>query len=166
MKILVISDTHVPINENSLPQIILDQAKKSDCCIHAGDFINYTTFKQLSEITQVYGVSGNMDENAIKKLLPTKQIFNLEKIKIALIHGRGSPNTILDYVNNEFASQQKTIDLFIFGHSHSALDITIAGKRYFNPGSPTDTIFAKFRSYGIIEIKETMIKSSIVTIKE
>jgi len=37
-------------------------------------------------------------------------------------------------------------------------------KIYFNPGSPTDTIFAPYQSYGILEINGKEIKRSIVKI--
>ena len=42
--------------------------------------------------------------------------------------------------------------------------IIIDGKIYFNPGSPTDRVFAPYNSYGIIEIKDGKLKRRIVKI--
>jgi len=40
------------------------------------------------------------------------------------------------------------------------------GVLYFNPGSPTDKIFASKNTYGILEITPKGIEGSIVDIKE
>ena len=45
-------------------------------------------------------------------------------------------------------------DIIVFGHSHLPMNEYIKGVLYFNPGSATDTVFAPYRSYGIIEIKK------------
>ena len=60
------------------------------------------------------------------------------------------------------AAEKDKIDLFVFGHSHIAVDQEINGKIYFNPGSPTDTIFTPKRSYGIIEINGKKITRRII----
>ncbi len=164
MKILVISDTHIPITATKLPSIIEKEAKTSDCCLHCGDFITYSTFENLTSLTKTYGVCGNMDDNSIKERLPDKQIIKLGDFRIGLIHGRGHPNTILAYIKREFSDDFNDIDIFVFGHSHQSLNKEIDGKFYFNPGSPTDKMFAPYRSYGILEIIGDELKSKVVKI--
>lgn len=135
MRILVISDTHLSAkNIKFLPSLIKEEAKKSDCCFHAGDFISYTLFKQISEWTKVYGVRGNMDESEIKNALPEKEIIELEGITFGLTHGGGPPANILPYIDREFSQEMDKLDVLIFGHSHLALDKEINGKIYFNAG--------------------------------
>ncbi|MBU1888025.1 MAG: metallophosphoesterase family protein, partial [Candidatus Omnitrophica bacterium] len=52
-------------------------------------------------------------------------------------------------------------DIIIFGHSHVPMNEYIDGVLFFNPGSATDTVFAPYRSYGIIEIENGEVKAEI-----
>ena len=165
MRILIISDTHIPVTATTLPAIIKKEAKASDCCLHCGDFITYPVYETLNQWTKVYGVYGNMDEGTLVEKLPEKQILKLSGITFALTHGGGHPKNILECVQKKFSQEAKDIDVFIFGHSHNPLNEEIDGKIYFNPGSPTDTMFAPYRSYGILEIEERLLKRKIVKIE-
>ena len=91
MRILVLSDTHIPVTASNLPEIIKKEAEASDCCLHCGDYIVYPVYETLSQWTKIYGVYGNMDGKAIKEKLPEKQILKFEGITLALTHGRGHP---------------------------------------------------------------------------
>jgi uncharacterized protein len=165
MRILVISDTHIPIVAKDLPGIIEEEARNCDCCLHAGDFIGYEVYEQLSSWTKTFGVQGNMDDVSIQKKLPEKQVLEFEGVRIGLIHGRGSPSGLIEYIDREFSKEKLIPDIYVFGHSHCALDKEIDGKQYFNPGSATDTIFAQARTYGVLEIaKHKITKRRIVTI--
>jgi putative phosphoesterase len=165
MRILVISDTHIPVSAHKLPSIIEEEARKSDCCLHAGDFITIETFELLNSWTKAYGVHGNMDDSSIIEELPLKQILKFEEITIGLIHGRGTPGNLINYINCEFYQELADIDVFVFGHSHQSMNKDIDGKIYFNPGSPTDQIFTPYRSYGILEINGKDIKSEVIQIE-
>ena len=44
--------------------------------------------------------------------------------------------------------------MLVFGHSHQPMNEIKDGILHFNPGSPTDKIFAPFNSYGILEIND------------
>ncbi|MDD5584430.1 MAG: metallophosphoesterase [Candidatus Omnitrophica bacterium] len=164
MRILVISDTHIPVAEKDLPSIIQEEAKKSDCCLHAGDFISLDVFEKLSQWTKVYGVCGNMDNRDVCERLPLKQTIKLAEVTIGLIHGRGSPAHLSNYIKNEFSQELSSLDVVVFGHSHCVCERETDGILYFNPGSPTDKIFAPYRSYGILEIEGSCIKRRIVKI--
>jgi len=164
MKVLVISDTHIPVAANALPSRIEEEARHADVCLHAGDLISYEVFERLCELTETYAVCGNMDNDDAVKKLPQKQIIKLGEITAALIHGRGAPANVRDYVKKTFAAQAAGIDIFIFGHSHVPCDIEEGGKIYFNPGSPTDKIFAARLTYGLLEINGKKIKRRIVNL--
>ncbi|MCP4653516.1 MAG: metallophosphoesterase [Candidatus Omnitrophica bacterium] len=162
MKILVISDTHIPTTVRQLPPAIESEARKCSCCLHAGDIIDCDTLDRLSQLTTVYAVCGNMDNPSIIDKLPKKIIVSLGEVKIALTHGHGSPMHIIESVDMIFAEEKDTIDAFVFGHSHVPCNQKINGKLYFNPGSPTDTIFAPKRTYGILEIAGKEITGRII----
>ena len=105
-----------------------------------------------------------MDDGQIRKNLPTMRIIEAEGVRIALTHGTGSPIKILNSIKAIFESTYQDIDIFVFGHSHIPLDKTIDGKIYFNPGSPTDKIFAPYNSYGILNIENKTIRRRLVKI--
>ncbi|MFA5007715.1 MAG: metallophosphoesterase [Candidatus Omnitrophota bacterium] len=162
MRLLVISDTHIPVAAKQLPQQIIEEAKKSNFCIHAGDFISDSVFYELSKATKTYGVLGNMDDSSLKGKLPEKQIIEFGSVRLGLIHGRGSPATLMDYINTEFKQELSTLNIIVFGHTHHPLDKEIGGRIYFNPGSCTDIIFAPYPSYGILDIEGNNVKRRIV----
>ena len=56
---------------------------------------------------------------------------------------------------------QEKLDVIVFGHSHTPLCEWQEGTLFFNPGSVTDTIFAPYRSCGILEINDE-VKGTIV----
>jgi len=165
MRILVISDTHIPTAASRLSLLVEEEAKKSDCCIHAGDFVSYSAYEALSNLKKTYAVCGNMDQDRLKAELPKQRILEFEGIKLALTHGSGHPANLIDYIGSQFRSDLEKIDIFVFGHSHCATNKEIDGKVYFNPGSPTDKVFASYRSYGILEITGTKIERRIVKIE-
>ena len=165
MRILIISDTHIPVLAQKFPQKIIEEAKNSDVCIHAGDFIEYNVFEKLYNITKIYGVYGNMDSREIKQKLPFKQTIDIEGIRIGLIHGDGPPNKLIFFINKAFAKEFDTINIFIFGHSHCPCDKTIENRIYFNPGSPTDKVFSSYNSYGILEIDNKKIERKLIKIE-
>ena len=130
MRVLVLSDTHIPVVANELPDVILQEAKKCDICLHAGDLINYSVFKKLSALTVAYGVCGNMDDDDVRKILPAKQIVALGAIKAGLVHGRGNPNRLIEVISEDFEKEFSEIDIFVFGHSHYPW-IKISTAKYF-----------------------------------
>ena len=161
MRIVVISDTHIPFSAQRLPQVVIEELKNCDLCLHAGDFIQYKVIEDISRITEIKGVRGNMDSKRIQKTLPESRIIEAEDVKIGLTHGSGSPFDILSRVENIF---EDDVDICVFGHTHTAYDKVHKGKILFNPGSPTDKFFAKSNSYGILDIKGKKISRKIITI--
>ncbi|MDD3374765.1 MAG: metallophosphoesterase family protein [Candidatus Omnitrophica bacterium] len=159
MKIGVLSDTH----SRALSKKVLDDFKTVDLIIHAGDFCSAEDLNSLKRIGRVEAVYGNMDGSGLRNILPKSQIINCESFSIGLFHGEGAPKFLLDRVKKEFKG--KKVDAIIFGHSHHPMNEKIDNVLFFNPGSATDTIFAPFRSYGILDITDH-IEGRIVNIDE
>ncbi len=152
MQIAVLSDTHMPANCSSLPQALLQGLKAADLIIHAGDFTEPFVIDELKNIAPVECVSGNMDANIIKRQFPSKKILELEKFKIGIVHGYGAPDNIINYVRQAFIG--KNLNCIIHGHSHLPKIEYIDGMIVFCPGSPTDTIFTPYNSFGWLEIND------------
>jgi putative phosphoesterase len=79
------------------------------------------------------------------------------------MHGYGDPRNLIELLKKEFSNPRP--DIIVFGHSHMPMNECIEGVLFFNPGSPTDTAFAPYKSYGIIEIKDDKIEAQIYKIE-
>lgn len=159
MKIGVISDTHMPARASKLPEKLTDVLKGCDLIIHAGDLTEPSVLEGLKKLSRVEAVLGNMDSHKLSAVLDNKKTLKVEGKKICLMHGYGRPDNLIDTLKKEFSKEKP--DIIIFGHSHSPLNECIDGTLFFNPGSATDTVFAPYRSYGIIEILHGKIEASI-----
>lgn len=158
MRILVLSDTHIPRVAHDLPQAIYKEIENVDMIMHAGDFVDRDLFDKLKTLRKTYAVYGNMDSQEIRRVLKEKEIVQAGACKIGLIHGYGAPRELLTTVASEFTG----VDAIVFGHSHTAVNTVKDGVLLFNPGSPTDTIFATVNSYGILEVNDKKIEGSII----
>ena len=152
MKIGVISDTHIPANAEEIPRKILEDFKGVELILHAGDLVELYVLDTLKEIAEVKVVFGNMDTPRVRKALPQKEIIEIKNFKIGLVHGWGAPDQLREVVRKEF----RDVDVIVYGHSHSPLNESIEDVLFFNPGSPTDKVFAPYNSYGILEIDDTI----------
>lgn len=153
MKIGVIADTHIPERAKYIPPQVLEAFSGVDMVIHAGDLIDLDVLNELKAACKnIKAVWGNMDPYEVKKRLPEKEVIRLGNHTIGVIHGYGHPDKLINLVTDIF--KKDNVDIIIFGHSHSPLNEKRQDIIYFNPGSPTDTIFASYNSYGIIEIND------------
>jgi len=163
MKIVVISDTHVPDSADGLPPQLYPYLKECDLIVHAGDIVEMSLIKELRKLKETRAVWGNMDSPEVKQSLPEKILFEVCGKTIGVIHGKGAPVGVLKVVKKAF---DKIPDILIFGHSHSPMNEKIDQTLFFNPGSVNDRIFAPYRSFGVIEIEGDQIQSEIVRIKD
>lgn len=160
MTIGVLSDTHSLI----IPSSLIERFKWVDLIIHAGDLCDIPTLKLLKKIAPFKAVQGNMDESAVKKILPLKEIIVGDTFKIGVVHGHIGVDPREAFKNAITSFKDDKMDVVIFGHSHQALKEQVGKTLYFNPGSPNDVIKAKFFSYGLITVETGKIKAEIVKI--
>ncbi len=159
MIIGVLSDTH----SLNIPTSLIERFKSVDLIIHAGDICDLQTLKMLNKIAPTKAVQGNMDEPAVKKILPLKEIIVCGNVRIGVTHGH--IGELRDALKNAmFSFKNDKMDVVIFGHSHQAFNEKVGPTVYFNPGSPNDMVRAKFFSYGLISIEAGKIKAEIVKI--
>ena len=164
IRIGVISDTHISDCYEHVPKIVLDAFKQVDLIIHAGDIVSLGVIDELKNVcAKVVVVAGNMDQEAVKKKYPLKQILEIFGQKIGLMHGAGPAANLLELLTNAF--KDDNCNLIIFGHSHKSMNEKIGAILFFNPGSATDPSVLS-NSYGIIEIKEYVVNSELSVDKE
>ncbi|MFA5145832.1 MAG: metallophosphoesterase family protein [Candidatus Omnitrophota bacterium] len=157
-RILVLADTHIPRSAHDLPHEIYDVLDDIDMIFHAGDFVEKEIYEKLAKLKPLKAVYGNMDSRQVTENLNQKEIVQVGRFRIGLIHGYGVPRDIIDTVRGEF----RDVHAIVFGHSHEAINMTKEGILFFNPGSPTDKVFAAYNSYGILEVTDTKIEGKIV----
>jgi len=160
MKIGVVSDTHIPARDHSLPEELLAGLEGVDRIIHAGDILNLETLREFEKIAETVAVRGNMDFPEIRKALPEKVLLELAGCRILVTHGRGEPDFLGERLLKQFRNENP--DIVVFGHSHRAVNERQGGVLLFNPGSPTDTLFSPYRSYGIIELGDKIEAQIII----
>ncbi|RDU36466.1 YfcE family phosphodiesterase [Neobacillus piezotolerans] len=149
MKIVVLSDTHMPKRAKALPEALIPDLKSADLILHAGDWQEIEVYTMLAAFSKVEGVHGNVDSPEVKKLFPEKKIIQAGKFRIGLVHGHGSGKTTEKRAVEAFKGEN--VDCIIFGHSHIPVHIIRDGIVLFNPGSATDKRRQQQFSYGILE---------------
>ncbi|CAM3050873.1 MULTISPECIES: metallophosphoesterase family protein [Paenibacillus] len=148
MKIIVISDTHLPRRARKLPDPLVEALSDADLILHAGDWSDWSVHKLLSAYAPVEGVAGNTDPPEIGQKLGFSRIVEADGLRLGLVHGHlGSKSTEQNAIHT-FAGQQ--VDAVIFGHSHIPVMHTVNDVLIFNPGSPTDRRFQPQYSFGIM----------------
>jgi hypothetical protein len=163
LKVGVISDTHIPINAQKISDEIKSVFKNSDLIIHAGDLISLEVIDELKKIAPVAAVCGNMDELDVKTKLPKKQVIKIDKYRIGLVHDPGNLKKKKEVLDKYFKGEK--LDILIYGHTHMPLCEKHQGIVFFNPGSATDTIFAPYKSVGIIFLNND-IKTKVVKLED
>ncbi len=160
MKLLVLSDTHIPHRARAVPRALNAFFETVDGVIHAGDF---TTLDVLLELEAwgkpVYAVWGNMDEEALYRRLPERMVVELEGWRVGITHGSGAPVGIVDRVRDRF--RDTPVEILIFGHSHEALVEIQEGVVLLNPGSPTDTVYARRQTFALLEVTPGKVRAEI-----
>jgi putative phosphoesterase len=158
MKIGVIADTHLKSRDDRLKWIADAYFGDVDIIIHAGDLVNLAVLESFDG-REVKAVSGNMDSDEAREILPDKLILDIEGVRMGIIHGWGMPFGLEGKLRKKFDD----IDCLIYGHTHHACNRVKEGILYFNPGSATDRKFTNHNTIGILEIGDG-IKGRIIEI--
>lgn len=159
MKIVVISDTHLPKRKKGLPARLIEELQEADMIIHAGDWQTIDVYKELQKYAKVVGVYGNVDDEEITELLPSKIIVKACGFTIGITHGHGKGMTTEKRAIAAFEGEK--VDCIIFGHSHIPVKRCEGDIFIFNPGSPTDERRQKQYSFGMFKISDKIIAEHI-----
>lgn len=161
--ILVLSDTHVPERMEKLPRKLISRIGSEDVIFHAGDFVNWETFQELSGRATLHAVRGNMDHARIRQSLPEKKVVEIQGKRIGICHGWGSPVNLAQKVHGQFGQK---CDVLIFGHSHVPYNGKIGDTLMLNPGSLSWNMAPPFdATYGILTIEGDQVWAEILELK-
>ncbi len=136
MRLLIISDTHVPARARDLPAPLWHAVEAADLVIHAGDWVDVRLLDALTaRAAALLGVYGNNDGPALRARLPEVAWLTIQGVRLAVVHETGPAARREERCDHRFPG----VDLLVFGHSHIPWDsVAPSGMRLLNPGSPTD----------------------------
>ncbi|TCM39579.1 metallophosphoesterase [Kribbella sp. VKM Ac-2568] len=136
MRLVLISDTHLPVRAKRLPAAMWQAIDDADVVIHAGDWVNVELLDELEDRAQrLVGCWGNNDGPVLRERLPEVARVALDGLSVAVVHETGAAKGREERCEKAYPD----VDLLVFGHSHIPWDTTTPrGLRLLNPGSPTD----------------------------
>ncbi|WNY26699.1 metallophosphoesterase [Methanolapillus ohkumae] len=147
MKILVLSDTHIPKLEPSdisnvrdaseltiLPEILREKMKEADIIVHAGDFYSDEIFDLFEKTGKLKAVYGNNDGEYIRNKIPDKLVFEQNKIRFGVVHEAG--RSLNENTARWYTLREMDVDILIFGHIHTPVIEAYQEKYLICPGSP------------------------------
>ncbi|MGR9048039.1 metallophosphoesterase family protein [Halobacillus faecis] len=155
MKIIVLSDTHMPKKAKKLPKRFLEELVNVDAIIHAGDWQTFELYETLKDYAPVHGVYGNVDGEEIQSEFPAKQMLEWEGYRIGIVHGHGEKKTTEKRALEAF--EDDGVDVLIFGHSHIPMLRYFKKTLLFNPGSLTDKRRLPMYSFGKLSLTKAGI---------
>ncbi len=129
-KIGLLSDTH-----SFLHPRIFHHFKDCDEIWHAGDFGNIEVADKLANFKPLRAVYGNIDGAEIRSSYPKHLNFEVEGLKVFMIHIGGYPKRYPVRIETKLKQYQP--GLFICGHSHilKAIHDHEHGLLHLNPGA-------------------------------
>ncbi len=159
MRIVVLSDTHMPRSAKSLPSPVVKALGTADYILHAGDWTTPAIADMLAKHAPLEGVAGNNDGQELVKQFGYKKLLELGGIRIGIVHGHGVQGTTESRAVDAF--RREKVNVILFGHSHIPLYKKRNGMLLFNPGSPTDKRRQSTYSFGVWTIQDGSLEASI-----
>ena len=175
MKIGVIADTHVPGGMPGLPRRVRDLFRNVDIILHVGDVCNLATLEELEEITITMAISGNRDDEIVRKYVEPSRVVEFANRRIGMIHGhRGLLPELSDALRAKLLGrpqdeglhayllgQFSEVDCILFGHTHRPYAKVHQGILLFNPGSPLPGRSGR-PSVGLLNVSPKSISGRII----
>ena len=158
MVLAVISDTHMPRGNRTLP---VARLKDADAILHAGDLIELSVLELLQSLgPPVHAIRGNVDSAQLQARLPLVRTVEAGGARVAMIHDAGTADGRLARMRRRFPEA----DAVIFGHSHLPLHEERDGFAIFNPGSPTERRRAPHHTMGLATAEDGRVRFELVLV--
>ena len=153
MNVAVISDTHMPRGSRSYPTACVDRLRAADLILHGGDLVSVAFLEELRSLgPPVQAVHGNIDEQALKELLPRELVVAAGEVQIGMVHNRGPRGRARRRGSRGVsrAAQRSSTGTRTCREVVRAADVWI-----LNPGSPTERRRAPERTMLELRIEGT-----------
>jgi putative phosphoesterase len=159
VRIAVISDTHLPRGARRLPEACLEELRRADLILHAGDITTAAVLAELEALgPPVVAVRGNMDEPALVRSLPVELVVEAGSTRIGMLHDAG-PRSGREA---RLAARFPGCAAVVYGHSHLPQVELHAGCWIVNPGSPTERRRSPTRTMIVLEARADGVEPRLV----
>jgi uncharacterized protein len=151
VRLLLISDTHVPVRARDLPARVWGEVAEADVVVHAGDWVSLELLDELeSRSARLVACWGNNDGPALRARLPERADATLAGVRFTVVHETGAAAGREARMSRLYPDSH----VVVFGHSHIPWDTTTrTGLRLLNPGSPTDRRRQPFCTYMRVNVE-------------
>ena len=160
MRLLLITDTHVPTRARDLPRRVWDEVAVADAVLHAGDWVEPSLLDTLeARSKRLIACWGNNDGAELRRRLPERADATLGGLRFTVVHETGAASGREARMANEYPDT----DVLVFGHSHIPWDTTAkTGLRLLNPGSPTDRRRQSFCTYMTVTVYNASLSDVVL----
>ncbi|MFP4316872.1 MAG: metallophosphoesterase family protein [Desulfovibrionales bacterium] len=133
VRIAIISDTHLSSPSETLLHVFDRYLLEAEMLLHLGDVTGEETLALFMTHPRFFGVSGNMDPQNVRSILPFSRTVRIEGVTIGMAHGWGMGPDPASRLADIFHDQA---DLVCFGHTHRRCHrVSAQGLMLINPGS-------------------------------
>ena len=161
MRVAIISDTHMPRGARAIPEGCLERCRAADAILHAGDLVDVAVLELLRSLgPPVHAISGNVDTEAVRRLVPARLQLDLGGARFGMLHIPGPATGRLERLRAAFPR----CDAVIFGHTHMPEHEERDGFQIFNPGSPTERRRAPAHTMGLATIVDGRVEFELLTL--
>lgn len=135
--------------------------RAADAILHAGDFVSLAFLEELRSLgPPVEGVHGNMDEPALKALLPKQNVVEAGSVRIGMVHDAGPRGGR----EARLAARFPECEAVVYGHSHVPQVERFQHLWVLNPGSPTDKRRQPLPTMLVLRIRGARITPELVNL--
>jgi len=171
MRIGLVSDTHGYFD----PQLARALAG-SEAIVHAGDVGSGEVLEGLSQIAPVHAVRGNVDVGAE---WPLSLTLSLGGVAIHVLHLLTVAQSDLEAWGSPARSSSDlpaaahrlrhafdpSVEVVVFGHSHSPCLVQLGGVLWVNPGSAGRKRFRLPRTYALLETSGDCVEARVLRLE-
>jgi putative phosphoesterase len=125
----------MPRGARRLPQACVSRLRAAELILHAGDLSSLAFLEELRALgPPVHAVQGNVDEPALREVIPRELVIPVEDVRIGMVHDGGPAAGRRERLAARFPG----CAVVVYGHSHLP-ELARAGEVWIlNPGSPTE----------------------------
>lgn len=153
-KIALISDSHSHMDAHLFPHL-----SDVDEIWHAGDIGQYGILAGLPSDKVMRIITGNIDDYAMQQRFPAELFFEVEGVRILMIHIGGVPPRYAKGIKSKIKSVKP--DLFVCGHSHICKVMYDKELEclYVNPGAVGNQGFHHMKTMLLFELDAGKVKN-------
>jgi putative phosphoesterase len=122
-----------------------------------------SVLEELRGLAPVEGVYGNMDEPALRELLPEERVVEVAGARVGVVHipGAAAGREV------RLAARFPGCDAVVYGHTHMPQVARVGsddGVWILNPGSPTERRRGPVHSMLVLDVEDGEIRPQLVTL--